>query len=156
RVGCSHEKAQLVTNFGGTASQGGTIVGLGVWLGISAPSIASRRERNDGLDVVQRPTERGGRLLRPDQRLGRCPDTLFSFLIAASTVRRGQGSKKHPGLIAHPCDDSQDLFALPGKPFDVTRKILKAVVAHRKPEILRGDVLELVRFVDDGVTAGRD
>ena len=43
-----------------------------------------------------------------------------------------------------------------GKTLDVAREILDAVGADGKSEILRGDVLELMRFVDDGVVARGD
>ena len=42
------------------------------------------------------------------------------------------------------------------QPFDVTGQILDPVVADAEPEVLRRDVLELVRFVEDRTADRRD
>ena len=42
------------------------------------------------------------------------------------------------------------------QPFRVAHEVFDADVAERDAEVLRGDILELVRFVDDRIAAGRD
>ena len=44
----------------------------------------------------------------------------------------------------------------PATLLDVARELLEPVVAHAEAEMLRGDVLELMRFVDDRAAAGGD
>src|SRR5436305_5363834 len=43
-----------------------------------------------------------------------------------------------------------------GKPLDIAREILDSIRAHAVPEVLRRDVLELMRFVENHMAAGRN
>src|SRR4051794_13339638 len=121
------------------------------------------RQRDRGLDGFQGVEEAACFVRRALEKRGRDPDAALGAG-AGIEAQHLQRAEEQPRMIAHVLDVALQVVRavrirdkLRGNgPIDVTRQIVEPIVADRNAEVLRGDVFELVRFVDDGVVARRN
>ena len=101
--------------------------------------------------------------MRLPERLGGGADPFFVLHAPIAAVRERQLGEERARVVAQALDGLGDLVPVAGrsstppaatKPLDVARELLDAVGADAEAEVLRGDVFELVRFVEDRAAAG--
>src|SRR5207248_8113393 len=120
-----------------------------------------RDQRERRLKDVERAREVPGGFSALRERFDSRANTLLTLQAAVAAVREREIAEERLRVLAQTLDGSADLAACLAiarcddhqRSLDVARDFLEAVVADAVAEILSGDVLELVRFVDDRAVA---
>src|SRR5206468_12640185 len=113
---------------------------------------------------AERAAEISGGICSFGERARGDADAFFAFRPTVAAMPECHRAEERPPAVAESFHRSRRLvtrFALVAgddeqRPFDVARELLEPIGAGARAEVLRGDIFELVRFVEDGAVASGD